>query len=52
MLSKYIEGYTGEADYCPFCGCEVDTWHADGSQTCNECGRRYFIIEDDGNEDC
>lgn len=42
MPSKYIEGYTSEGD----------TWHADGSQTCNECGRRYFIIEDDGNEDC
>lgn len=52
MSSKYVEGYTSEAEFCPYCGGEIDTQYANGSQACMECGRRFFIVEDDGDEDC
>lgn len=29
---------TDSIKYCPVCGEEVSTFHADGTATCNECG--------------
>lgn len=51
MHSNYVEGYTSEAEFCPFCRGEIDTRYADGSQSCIECGRSFFIIEDNQCED-
>lgn len=50
MESKYIAGYTSESENCPFCGCEIDTYHVDDSQTCTECDRNYFVIEENSTE--
>lgn len=47
MEGKYIEGYTSNIDYCPFCGCEVSTEYADGSYKCDSCGKRFAVIEVD-----
>jgi ribosomal protein L37AE/L43A len=50
-FSRYFEGYTIEAEFCPFCGAEIGSHSADGTNDCNECGRRFAVIEDDQNED-
>lgn len=41
---------TDEINYCPFCGAEVFTGHADGTMTCDSCGRRFGAIEMDPEE--
>lgn len=35
---------TDSIKYCPVCGEEVSTFHADGTATCNECGCRFGIV--------
>lgn len=47
MKDIYVEGYSNEAFYCPFCGSGVDTSHADGSNDCSVCGKKFIVIEDD-----
>ena len=51
MESGYVEGYTTEAEFCPFCGSSISTTHADGSNDCDDCGRRFSIVEDNQHED-
>lgn len=36
---------TDGVEYCPFCGSEVDSKYADGSCKCDECGRRFYTLE-------
>lgn len=45
----YIEGFTYEAGYCPYCGKNVYTRRSDGSDVCenDECMKKFFVIEDD-----
>lgn len=45
MNSQYAQGYTDEANYCPYCGERVGSWRGDGSCTCSECGAKFFVIE-------
>ena len=42
----FISGYsdTDEIHYCPACGAEIVTTHADGTGTCDKCGRRFGVI--------
>lgn len=52
MEHKYVEGYTAnDIEFCPFCGETIGTFHSDGSCDCEECGRSFFIIENDRFED-
>lgn len=43
----YIEGISDahEIQYCPFCGGEVGSWYGDGTAQCEDCGRRYGVVE-------
>lgn len=43
----YIGGVTDtdEISYCPFCGEKVSACHADGTVTCDSCGRRFGVVE-------
>lgn len=48
----YIGGITDtdEINNCPFCGEEVSIGHADGTMTCDSCGRRFGVLETDPEE--
>ncbi len=45
----YISGFsdTDDIHYCPYCGEGYLTCHADGTATCDECGKRFGVIECD-----
>lgn len=45
-MFRYVEGYsdTDNIHYCPACGAEVGVFHADGTATCDECGKRFAVI--------
>ena len=47
MFSEYVEGYTSEGKFCPFCGERVYYWKNDGSNICEneECEKRFYVIE-------
>lgn len=49
----YMEGYsdTDDFSYCPFCGAELDEYHADGTSTCRKCGKRFGVLEIDEEEE-
>ena len=40
-----VEGVTTVVYYCPFCGEETEGSYADGSNSCGECGKVFFVIE-------
>lgn len=46
MYFGYIEGYsiTDDIHYCPSCGADILTAHADGTMTCDVCGERFAVI--------
>ena len=48
-MNGYVEGYTTEAIYCPFCGGEIYNRSVDGSNTCEECQKRFYVVEDENN---
>jgi len=45
IISKYVEGYSSEAKYCPFCGDEIYDYKGDGASICNDCGKEFYIVE-------
>jgi ribosomal protein L37AE/L43A len=45
--SEYISGYTSRIDYCPFCGAEISTRICDGTSKCDNCGKRFGVVEVD-----
>lgn len=47
MTSQYVEGYTSEAIFCPFCGEQIHWWKADGRCICenDECEKSFYVIE-------
>lgn len=49
MMYGYIGGYTDadEINFCPYCGAEIGSRYADGTAECDECKRRYGVIEAD-----
>lgn len=49
QMYGYISGFsdTDDIHYCPYCGEENLTYHADGTATCDECGKRFGVIECD-----
>lgn len=51
-MYAYIGGIsdTDEINNCPFCGEEVSNTHADGTVTCDSCGRRFGVVETDPEE--
>lgn len=51
-MYAYIGGIsdTDEINNCPFCGEEVSISHADGTMTCDSCGRRFGVVETDPEE--
>lgn len=51
-MYAYIGGIsdTDEINNCPFCGEEVSNMHADGTVTCDSCGRRFGVVETDPKE--
>lgn len=42
----FIQGFsdTDEINYCPVCGAEIGTAHADGTSECDECGTRFGVV--------
>ena len=50
-MDKYVEGYTSEADYCPRCMGDISSHHADGSNTCSECGYVFYLIAKESEAD-
>lgn len=47
----FISGISDNDDitYCPRCGDETTTYHADGTVTCDNCGFHFGVVEC---EDC
>lgn len=45
MKDQYVQGYTDEVDYCPYCGGKVYSYYSDGSCECSECNVVFFVIE-------
>ena len=45
----FISGFadTEGVDFCPFCGKEIFEYFGDGSCRCEECDRRFAVIEVD-----
>lgn len=43
----YIAGYTDsdETNFCPYCGAEIGSRYADGTAECEDCKRRFGVIE-------
>lgn len=48
----FISGFsdTDDIHYCPFCGEEIACGHADGTATCDKCGKRSGVMEADDEE--
>lgn len=44
-MNGYVEGYTTEAIYCPFCGEEIASRSADGSNDCEHCHKKFYVVE-------
>lgn len=45
MKDQYIQGYIDEVDFCPYCGGRAGTYYADGACECDECGKKFYVIE-------
>jgi uncharacterized Zn finger protein (UPF0148 family) len=43
----FVQGYsdTDDISHCPYCGEEVYSFHADGSADCDNCSRRFAVVE-------
>lgn len=50
-MNKYVEGYTNDAEYCPMCSGDVVSFSADGSNSCGDCGYKFYVITKEENED-
>ena len=51
----FINGISDNDDitYCPRCGDETATYHADGTVTCGNCGFHFGVVEcEDDEENC
>ena len=48
----YISGISDgdEINYCPYCGGKITARFSDGTATCDECFRRFGVVEAE-NED-
>lgn len=46
-MSGYIEGFTSDAQFCPFCGEPLSERWADGKHECPECKKTFFVVEDE-----
>lgn len=48
----FISGISDNDDitYCPRCGDETATYHADGTVTCDNCGFHFGVVECEDDE--
>ena len=44
-----VMGYIdGTISFCPYCGAELDTINFIGATKCEDCGKTFYVIEDQG----
>lgn len=48
----YVGGYSDEniIHYCPYCGSVINRKYGNGMAECDECGMKFYVIEDDDSE--
>ena len=49
IMYSLIIGYAenNDVEFCPYCGAEIDTKGALGDSRCRECGRSFYVIDED-----
>jgi len=48
-MGGYVQGHstTEEIEVCPFCGEPISKFKPNGACVCDECGRMFYVIDDD-----